>query len=1010
MKIKLYKLTLFFVFCFTFGLNAQWDQRPPTTFKPGYEQDFTGGSQTWDDSAFYGQWEAIQENIFEASDIANGYLKYEWIAKRILKSTNQYDTPNRIEADMMLAGGSNRGGLVLRIGAIGAGSVEDPQEPATGDPGFNRTGIAIYPSSDGSEMLVQFTGVPRSISDPMPVTRINVPLPVDVPNVLGTKYTLIAEDYGSSIYVFINDKPFFRIDLSDLDQGIYTSGSIIAPDESTLGAFTERHVPEKGKIAIAQRDANLQLYHVKLETTTEEQSISFDPIPKKLVSDAPFEVTAIASSGLVVELSVVSGPATISGNIVTLTGIPGVVSIAANQYGNADYAAAPEVINSFYVEDPAIGNLPASNQDYVDNWVVTDGLGRQLPTYGEVGANRSDKLVGVFYYTWHGFHGDKVYDITKILPNYPSDPLSDSNNAWGPQNHFHFWGEPEVGYYRSEDPWVIRRDLQMLSNAKVDFLYFDVTNGYTYLETVKAICDISLQMRLEGIATPKIVFTTHFSSGRVMNELYDDFYAGQLYEDLWFQWEGKPLILGDENDAELRPEVKSFFTTKNSWAWTNPRLANQWQWLDTYPQDYGWSTDPGVADQIPVAVASHPNNTKGTSYSGGSQPTVNSDYLTDYTGEGLHANEQWARALDVDPSIIMVTQWNEWLAQRFIWNQGNSTYAGRPIKNGDSYFVDAFTEEFNRDMAPMKGGHTDNFYYQLISNIRKFKGMAAPETFSGEQTISIDGSFDEWTDVTPIFKDPTGDVMHRDFAGYDPTVTYTNTTGRNDIVASRVTYDDDNIYFYAETANSITANTDQNWMLLFVDMDKDKNTGWEGYDWMINKLPVSSSETSLQKYEGGSWDTATTISYQVSGNEIEIAIPFTHLGISQGTTPEFHFKWADNPQNLDDVSAFFIDGDAAPDRRFNYNFDGSVTLGVDYNALSLEGLKVSPNPAKDRINISAIRTIKGITVYNLLGKEVFRASVNGLNYSADISDLKRGIYIVKLSTDNSLKTFKIIKQ
>lgn len=86
------------------------------------------------------------------------------------------------------------------------------------------------------------------------------------------------------------------------------------------------------------------------------------------------------------------------------------------------------------------------------------------------------------------------------------------------------------------------------------------------------------------------------------------------------------------------------------------------------------------------------------------------------------------------------------------------------------------------------------------------------------------------------------------------------------------------------------------------------------------------------------------------------------------------------------------------------------SLGVDDNELNLSGIKVSPNPAKDRINISAIRTIKGISVYNLLGKEVFRASVNGLNYSADISDLKRGIYIVKLSTDNSLKTFKIIKQ
>ena len=375
------------------------------------------------------------------------------------------------------------------------------------------------------------------------------------------------------------------------------------------------------------------------------------------------------------------------------------------------------------------------------------------------------------------------------------------------------------------------------------------------------------------------------------------------------------------------------------------------------------------------------------------QPSLNSDYLTESTGEGLHAGEQWARALDVDPSIIMVSQWNEWMAQRSIWDEGTSSYAGRPIKNGDTYFVDVLNEEFNRDMAPMKGGHTDNFYYQLISNIRKFKGMAAPEVFSGEQTISIDGSFDEWSNVTPFFKDPMGDVTHRDFAGYDPTVTYTNTTGRNDIVASRVTYDDTTIYFYCKTASTITANTDPNWMLLFIDMDKDKNTGWEGYDWMLNKSPGSSSETSLQKYVGGSWDTANTISYNVSGNEIEIAIPFALLEMAQGTTPQFHFKWADNPQYLNDVSAFFTDGEAAPDRRFNYNFDGSANLGVGNHELDSSAFTVNPNPANNSLYIKT-KTPSKIEIFNILGQKVYQLETGSGVNELDISDWKSGAYIV----------------
>ncbi len=67
-------------------------------------------------------------------------------------------------------------------------------------------------------------------------------------------------------------------------------------------------------------------------------------------------VPPTASSGLAVSLSIKSGPATISGNVVTLTG-GGTVVVAANQYGNSSYNAAVEVTTSFLVVDgnPAPG-------------------------------------------------------------------------------------------------------------------------------------------------------------------------------------------------------------------------------------------------------------------------------------------------------------------------------------------------------------------------------------------------------------------------------------------------------------------------------------------------------------------------------------------------------------------------------------------------------------------------------------------------------------------------------
>lgn len=84
------------------------------------------------------------------------------------------------------------------------------------------------------------------------------------------------------------------------------------------------------------------------------QAISFPQISPKLTTDIPFNISATASSGLTVQFEVISGPATLNGTQVTLTGAAGEVVIKATQPGGGTYTPASPVSNSFIVYDPAI--------------------------------------------------------------------------------------------------------------------------------------------------------------------------------------------------------------------------------------------------------------------------------------------------------------------------------------------------------------------------------------------------------------------------------------------------------------------------------------------------------------------------------------------------------------------------------------------------------------------------------------------------------------------------------
>lgn len=80
------------------------------------------------------------------------------------------------------------------------------------------------------------------------------------------------------------------------------------------------------------------------------QMITFDALPNRILGDAPFDLSASASSGLPVQFNLVSGPASLSGNRLTLSNQSGGrVAVRASQPGNSNYLAAADVERSFEV-------------------------------------------------------------------------------------------------------------------------------------------------------------------------------------------------------------------------------------------------------------------------------------------------------------------------------------------------------------------------------------------------------------------------------------------------------------------------------------------------------------------------------------------------------------------------------------------------------------------------------------------------------------------------------------
>jgi hypothetical protein len=139
-----------------------------------------------------------------------------------------------------------------------------------------------------------------------------------------------------------------------------------------------------------------------LSVAKADQSITFNNLPAKVFTDAPFDLQATSSSGLPISYSS-SDPAvaSVSGNTVTLVGA-GTANITASQSGNTNYNAATPVTNTLLVSkaDQVItfNSLPAKTYDdapFSLSATSSSGLGITYMSSNQAVATVSGNMISI---------------------------------------------------------------------------------------------------------------------------------------------------------------------------------------------------------------------------------------------------------------------------------------------------------------------------------------------------------------------------------------------------------------------------------------------------------------------------------------------------------------------------------------------------------------------------------------------------------------------------------------
>ncbi len=318
-------------------------------------------------------------------------------------------------------------------------------------------------------------------------------------------------------------------------------------------------------------------------------------------------------------------------------------------------------------------------------------------------------VVSIFYSVW--------FDM--ILNNDPTPPniteiLEQGKKTgvynWGGEGAFHYWAEPALGYYRSDDKGVIRTHMTQLADAGVDFIIVD----HTYMnkdransewewdifvtEPCTALLDTIVEMREEGLKTPYVVFWSGSFSETgwaVVERMYNEIYSQEKWKDCFVYWEGNIFQLLTRTPSTAMEGME--LTVREMWGLEQNLGIEKWSFLQHLNEDIRDSD--GYTEQMCVCTAAQRDYMSNASTAQGRE-------------HGIFMYSQWYHAFLHRPKVISITWWNEWAAQRL------------PMSDGVTYhFTDNYNQEYSRDIEPMKGGHGDQYYLWMKEYIRAYRAI-----------------------------------------------------------------------------------------------------------------------------------------------------------------------------------------------------------------------------------------------------------------------------------------------
>ena len=579
--------------------------------------------------------------------------------------------------------------------------------------------------------------------------------------------------------------------------------------------------------------------------------------------------------------------------------------------------------------------------------------------------NDHDRYVGIFYWPWIGTMNTTlgIHDITKLQKteegkaavlnpalrqgDYLAD-YYDEFSSQSPTEYCHWTNQPLYGYYNSCDRWVIARHIELLTAADIDFIFLDTTNdsdfytnGFPHSNAavagspVIAFLDTVLEYQGQGWDVPKVVFYTNTNGKNAVNNIFAHYYAGGKYDSIWFKPKGKPMIVGTTeknrgaSDAGtgyselsyITADMQSYFDVRES------------QWPSMSYKDWGfpwmdWGHNFYFSENKVMNVSAARHGQTATSFNHGDHrssrgyvsPKNKGDvsYIAEDWWKGQNIEDQWEIVLGYDNKeepatpveYVTVTGWNQW-------------YAWKHAIGGKIVYIDGYNAEFSWDIEMDKEYYKDNFYLQLVRNVRRYKyGGARADGYAWPtKTPKV---MTDFNGLSATYKDMSGDARARDFWSADlrPGKTYyTDGSNRNDITEIVVTHDKNNVYFRVSCKEDITPyQSGENWMNLLI---KTKNStaqnSWEGYDYIINRSPEN-GKASVDKSAGGwNWAPSGAAEMKIEGGQMMITVPLSALGLTAGNV-SFEFKAADNVTDYKDIMDYYVTGDSAPIGRLNYSY------------------------------------------------------------------------------------------